>query len=74
VTVPDYVCGKELDPTLIDSGRGRVLGGAIETDPTQGTKILNAGKWYYFCSMRCRQRFMAGPELYLPRETGGGGD
>lgn len=63
--VKDPVCGKEIDPKLIDTGNSKVMGGAVETNPDYGTKRFHDGKWYYFCSLACRQKFISGPELYV---------
>jgi len=41
------------------------VAGATVTDPTFGTKSFHDGRWFYFCSMACRQRFIAAPARYL---------
>lgn len=63
--VKDVVCGKEVDADLIDSGVSTVFGGAPQTEPSYGTKRFHDGKWYYFCSMACRQKFIASPTGYI---------
>ena len=61
----DPVCGKEVDAAKVDAPVGTVMAGAPKTDPTAGTKRFHDGKWYYFCSMACRQRFISNPDMYL---------
>jgi YHS domain-containing protein len=61
----DIVCGKEVDQAAINTGVGSVPAGAPETDPTAGTKRFYNGKWYYFCSMACRHRFVSTPDEYI---------
>jgi YHS domain-containing protein len=66
--VKDAVCGRELDTESIDSGQTQVFGGATQTEASHGTKRFHDGQWYYFCSMACRQKFISGPDQYLPEE------
>ena len=61
----DDVCGKDVQEAAVNAAVGRVLAGAPETDPSAGTKWFYDGKWYYFCSMACRQRFMATPDEFV---------
>lgn len=61
----DPVCGKEVDDQKIDAGGAMAGSGALVTDPSFGTKRLHQGQWFYFCSMNCRQRFIANPDRYL---------
>jgi len=63
--VKDPVCGKEVDDQKVDQGDTLGVGGASVTDPSFGTKRFHQGKWYYFCSMACRQRFIGSPARYL---------
>ncbi|MCP5364525.1 MAG: YHS domain-containing protein [Hyphomicrobiales bacterium] len=63
--VKDPVCGKEVDDQKVDGGDTVGTAGAHVTDPRFGTKRLHEGKWYYFCSMACRQRFIGNPSRYL---------
>ena len=42
-----------------------------DNDPTRGTKRYHAGRWYYFCSLACRQKFISSPELYVGQEAPG---
>ena len=65
--VKDPVCGAEVDKERVDKGDTRVFAGAPQTDPSYGTKRFHDGKWYYFCGMACRQKFMASPEQYLAK-------
>ena len=60
--VRDAVCGKEIDTDLIDTPVGQTQFGAPITDPSEGTKRLHEGKWYYFCSVACRLRFIGNPK------------
>lgn len=46
---------------------GNIPAGAPETDPAVGTKRFYNGKWYYFCSMACRQKFVATPDEYVAK-------
>jgi YHS domain-containing protein len=63
--VKDPVCGKDVDDQKINEGESFAGSGAHVTDPSFGTKRIHDGKWYYFCSMACRQRFIANPARYL---------
>lgn len=63
----DIVCGKQVEESGVNAGVGRVSGGAVETDPTAGTKRFYKGKWYYFCSLACRHRFVATPDEFIAR-------
>lgn len=58
----DIVCGKEVADSAVNESVGSVRGGANETDPSQGTKRFHEGRWYYFCSLQCRQQFVAKPD------------
>ena len=61
----DPVCGKEIDEAVARATTGRTLHGAAEVDPQQGTRRFHNGKWYYFCGLECRAKFLATPETYL---------
>ncbi len=61
----DVVCGKEVDEAAVNAPSGQVFAGAKETDPQYGTKRFYGGKWYYFCSLGCRQKFIAHPDEYI---------
>ena len=63
--VKDPVCGKDVDDQKVDGGETLGVGGAPVTNPSFGTKRLHQGKWYYFCSMGCRQRFIGNPPRSL---------
>lgn len=62
----DPVCGKDVQAEKINEGDP--LAGAPVSDPSYGTKHFHDGNWYYFCSMACRQRFIANPGRYLETE------
>lgn len=68
--VKDPVCGKDVDDEKVDAADSRSVAGAPLTDPSFGTKGFYDGKWYYFCSMACRQRFIANPKRYLEQGEG----
>jgi YHS domain-containing protein len=61
----DPVCGKEIDDTSLKAEAGRGLSGVSEVDPQKGTRSFYNGKWYTFCSLDCRSKFMATPAKYL---------
>ena len=61
----DLVCGKEIDEAEARQQTGQTLHGASEVDPQLGTRRFHNGKWYYFCGLECRSKFMASPETYL---------
>jgi len=61
----DPACGKEIDTAAVNAQVGRIQAGAPEIDPEKGTKSFHDGKWYYFCSMPCRNRFSAAPQDFL---------
>jgi len=60
----DPVCGKEIDEAALRAQTGRSPFGAAEVDPQQGTRSFINGKWYSFCSLDCRTKFMADPSKY----------
>ena len=61
----DLVCGKEIDEEAARAETGQTAHGATEVDPQQGTRSFYDGKWYYFCGLECRVKFLAGPNTYL---------
>ncbi len=61
----DPVCGKEIDEAAARAETGQTRHGAIEVDPQAGTRRFHDGKWYYFCSLECRTKFMGSPDTYL---------
>ncbi len=63
----DIVCGKEVDQAGVNAHVGNISAGAPETDPGKGTKSFYNGKWYYFCSMSCRHKFIATPDEHLQK-------
>lgn len=65
----DPVCGKEVDAEKVDEADSRAVSGAPVTDPSHGTKRFLDGNWYYFCSLACRQRFIANPARFLESHT-----
>jgi YHS domain-containing protein len=65
----DPVCGREVDPHHIDRIVRRLPNGAGETDPTAGTKRYHDRRWYYFCSLSCRQRFASDPDQFLKQRS-----
>lgn len=64
----DPVCGREIDTTQQQASVGRTVVGAPEVNPEFGTRRFHDGKWYTFCSLDCRSRFMASPDQYLKTE------
>ena len=62
--VKDPVCGMEINEKVARSETGRTAHGAVEVDPQQGTRRFHNGKWYYFCGLECRNKFMAAPDKY----------
>ena len=65
----DPVCGKEIDETAARAETGRTAYGAAEVDPDKGTRRFHNGRWYYFCGLDCRSKFMSNPDAYA---TAGG--
>ncbi|HMO55129.1 MAG TPA: YHS domain-containing protein [Tepidiformaceae bacterium] len=65
----DIVCGKQVSEAAVNAETGRVAGGAPETDPAAGTKRFYNGRWYYFCSLACRHRFVATPDEFIVKST-----
>ena len=46
--------------------RGRIVEAGGDTLLSARVYVRSTdGKWYYFCSMACRQRFIANPARYL---------
>ncbi len=68
----DPVCGRDVDDVAINRPESQVFGGASETDPVHGTKRFHDGRWFYFCSLDCRQKFVTNPAEYLADEAHGG--
>ncbi|MCC6382752.1 MAG: YHS domain-containing protein [Dehalococcoidia bacterium] len=63
----DIVCGKEIPEATINNKVGQVAAGAAEINPEAGTKRYYEGKWYYFCSLACRQKFVATPDELIAK-------
>ena len=61
----DPVCGREIDEAAAREGVGRTSQGTPVVDPEKGTRRFHEGKWYTFCSMDCRSKFMANPNQYM---------
>jgi YHS domain-containing protein len=64
----DIVCGREIDTAKLNATVGHVQAGAPEIDPELGTKSFYNGKWYYFCSMACRHKFVATPDELIAKQ------
>ena len=63
----DPVCGKEIDEAAARTEVGRTAHGASVVDPDKGTRRFHESKWYSFCSMDCRSKFMANPVQYVDK-------
>ena len=61
----DPVCGIEIDEGEARAQTGQTMHGASEVDPQQGTRSFHNGRWYYFCGLDCRTKFLAAPLTYL---------
>jgi len=64
----DPVCGKEINPADVQAQSGQTMYGAREVDPGRGTRGFHEGRWYYFCSLDCRAKFLASPALYAQKK------
>ena len=58
------VCGKGMDEAGVRSGGSQTEDGVAVVNPSQGTRQLHEGHWYYFCGIECRTKFMGTPEEY----------
>ena len=47
-----------------------VCGMTVTPGVSKGGSHAHAGKVFYFCSVKCRERFAADPEKYLARDEG----
>jgi YHS domain-containing protein len=65
----DPVCGMEIDPAQQNARAGSTVAGAPEVNPEYGTRRFHDGKWYTFCSLDCRSKFMANPDQYIKAEA-----
>ena len=65
----DIVCGKEIDVASFNARVGQIQAGSPEIDPAKGTKSFYEGKWYYFCSMACRHKFIATPDDFIKKQA-----
>jgi YHS domain-containing protein len=61
----DPVCGAEIDEAAARAETGRTAHGATEVDPQKGTRSFYNGRWYYFCSLDCRSKFLANPSGFV---------
>jgi YHS domain-containing protein len=68
----DPVCGKTVSEQAIERPVGKIQAGAPVVDPATGCKQFHDGVWHYFCSVRCRTRFVANPDEYLRKARAGG--
>ena len=59
------VCGREIDEAAARQEVGRTAHGAPVVDPEKGVRRFHDGKWYTFCSVDCRSKFMASPNQYI---------
>lgn len=59
------VCGKPVDKEAVRGGGSQTGGGMAVVNPQQGTRQLHEGRWYYFCGIECRTKFMGTPEEYI---------
>jgi YHS domain-containing protein len=66
----DPVCGAEIDEERARQSSGVTLHGASEIDPAQGTRTFHEGRWYYFCGLECRSKFLANPDQYVETAAG----
>ena len=63
----DPVCGKEIDEVEARAVTGQTKFGAAEVDPQKGTRQFHNGRWYYFCGLECRTKFMATPHTFIEK-------
>ena len=63
----DLVCGSEINEEAARAETGQTAHGAAEVDPQKGTRSFYDGKWYYFCGLECRGKFLVGPNTYLEK-------
>ena len=68
----DLVCGREVAEGDVDAVTGHVPGGAPERASGTGAKRFYQGRWYYFCSLECRLKFMATPDEFIEEAPSGG--
>jgi YHS domain-containing protein len=53
------ICGANVDEAAVRASTSQTAFGAAEVDPSKGTRQFHDGKWYYFDTLECRQKFMA---------------
>jgi YHS domain-containing protein len=59
------VCQKPVDEAAAKAQSGMTPGGAKEVDPKAGTRQFHDGKWYYFDTIECRNKFSQRPDNYV---------
>ena len=59
------VCQKSVDEAAAKAQSGMTPGGAKEVDPKAGTRQFHDGKWYYFDTIECSNRFSQRPDNYV---------
>ena len=59
------VCQKPVDEAAAKAQSGMTSGGAKEVDPKAGTRQFHDGKWYYFDTIECRNKFSQRPDNYV---------
>lgn len=63
--VKDPVCGREINTEDLEQTVGSIAAGALEVDPSKGTKRFHDGQWYFFHNLDCRMKFVSQPEAYI---------
>lgn len=63
--VTKQACPVPVNEDAAKAQTGTTAGGAKEVDPTAGTRAFHDDKWYYFCSIECRNKFTRNPDGYL---------
>ena len=64
-TFIDVVCGKPVtDPDAQDQS-GWPPARAVDKGVIAATKCYHEGQWFFFCSLACRQKFIASPDTYI---------
>ncbi len=58
------VCGGSVDEQAAKQASGMTAFGAKETDPSRGTRQFHDGKWVYFDTLDCRNKFLRSPESF----------
>lgn len=64
-TFMDVVCGRPVtDADARDKG-GWPPAQAVDKGAIAATKRYHEGQWFHFCSLACRQKFIASPDTYI---------